>query len=303
MSELQIEQSKNLATVVGKLKEKKLEVKTSSNGKEYMGGYIVLQSDTQYGSNEIKIAIYQNKLKEDGTVNNIFKGLETVNNVYQIGDLIEAKGYASDESYYSVQKDQFVNKFGIKASFFNRVNAEEEEERVNLVIEAFIDKINHKEDGVEVELISVGFKGVAIPLVATIREDLVEPFLSLYQPKSTATFNISVINSVEIEEEKAPVFGEKSGEKIKRTISKNIIYGGTEPNFTKYNDETIKKALAIRMGRLEERKEATLSKLNTNTSSAGYSGFNAGIQNNNNNNQNASFGVANLNGGSFGAFK
>ena len=106
-------------------------------------------------------------------------------------------------------------------------------------------------------MISIGYGGVAVPVVARVEKDLVIPFQQTYQVGNTTQLNFAIVNVVEVEEfQKNVAFGQAIGEKIERTTSKTVIFGGDAVNYqSPYSEEQIRQALSLREVKLEEKKK------------------------------------------------
>lgn len=260
-------QSNNKAFVTGILKEKNINFKTNDEGKEMASGYLLLITNTPSGKGEVKVSVSQNRFTKDGKENSLYKGLVTIQKEYlgtketgseETADVVKVTGELRDGAYYSVKKGDFVEKLDVKGTFIERVDKTKKPEHgVKIILEGCIVDIKAVEEELEVKMISIGYGGVAIPVVARVEKDLVIPFQQIYQVGSTAQLNFAIINVVEIEDyQKDMAFGESIGEKIERTISKTIIFGGDAVNYQNpYSEEQIKQALALREVKLQEKKE------------------------------------------------
>ena len=286
-----VQQTENKAFVIGVLKEKKIDFKVSSNGRQMASGKLVVICDTPLGKGEVEVKVMQFADKKDGTPNSLYKGLQTVAQQYksvaEVGlenaDTIKIEGSLEDETYYSANKGDFVEKLQIKATFINRVDATMAH-ACKVGFEGCITKTTPKDNELEVELVGIGYQGVAVPVTGVIPEHLVGAFQGRYTVGSTATLNIAILNVVTTKEVQQEVgFGESLGEVITTTVNKRIIFGGNMPKYQgvagAIADETVKQGLALRQAKLEAKKEEAINKASGAGASmdAGFGGANAGF--------------------------
>lgn len=265
-------QSNNKAFITGILKEKNITFKTNAEGKEVASGYLMVITNTPSGKGEVKVSVSQNRITKDGKENSLYKGLVTIQNEYlgtkdtgseETADVVKITGELRDGTYYSTKKGDFVNKLDLKGTFIERVDKTKEiEHGVKIILEGCIADIKPVDDELEVKMVGIGYGGVAIPVVARVEKDLVIPFQQTYQVGNTTQLNFAMINVVEVEEyQKNVAFGQSIGEKIEKTISKTIIFGGDAVNYqTPYSEEQVRQALALREVKLEEKKKTAEEK-------------------------------------------
>lgn len=284
-----VQQTENKAFVIGVLKEKKIDFKVSSNGRQMASGKLVVICDTPLGKGEVEVKVMQFADKKDGTPNSLYKGLQTVQNEYksvkEVGeanaDTIKIEGSLEDETYYSDKKGDFVEKLQIKATFINRVEATTPH-ACKVGFEGCITKTTPVGNELEVEIVGIGYQGVAVPVTGLIPEHLVGAFQGRYTVGSTTSLNIAILNVVTTKEVQEEVgFGEGLGEVITTTTNKRIIFGG---GMVKYQgtvgaiaDETVKQGLALRQAKLEAKKEEAIKKASGASMDAGFAGANAGF--------------------------
>ena len=199
-------------------------------------------------------------------------------------DTIKIEGSLEDGTYYSTNKNDFVERVEIKGTFINRVDATMAH-ACKVGFEGCITKTTPKENELEVEIVGIGYQGVAVPVTGVIPEHLIGDFQGRYTIGSTATLNIAILNVVTTKEVQQEVgFGEGLGEVITTTINKRIIFGGDMPKYQgvagAISDETVKQGLALRQAKLEAKKEEAINK----ASGAGVT-------------MDAGFGVTNVNFG------
>lgn len=268
----QVVQTVNKATVVGILKDKKIDFKVSSTGRQMAIGKLVVVCNTPLGKGEVEIKVMQMETKKDGTPNALYKALQTIENTYRTevthgegnGEVIKVEGQLEDGTYYSVNKGDFVEKLEIKGTFINRVD-EKEAHGCKVNIEGLISSITPVNDELEVEIVGIGYEGVAMPVKAMIPSNLVADFQSKYAVGCTTSLYISILKTVITEEvSDEAFFGDKFGEKITRSVTKKIIFGGSNVKYAgtvgAINPETAKQGLAIRQAKLESKKEDAIKR-------------------------------------------
>lgn len=267
-----VQQTENKAFVIGVLKEKKIDFKVSSNGRQMASGKLVIICDTPLGKGEVEVKVMQFADKKDGTPNSLYKGLQTVAQTYKSvaefgeenADTIKIEGSLEDETYYSVNKEDFVSKLQIKATFINRVEANTPH-ACKVGFEGCITKTTPVGNELEVEIVGIGYQGVAVPVTGLIPEHLVGAFQGRYTVGSTTSLNIAILNVVTTKEIQQEVgFGEGLGEMITTVTNKRIIFGG---GMVKYqgtagaiSEETVKQGLALRQAKLDAKKEDAIKR-------------------------------------------
>lgn len=312
-----LKQTNNNAFVTGILKEKKIEFKKSKKtGRDMAIGHLIIKTNNDYGVGETKVKVMQFADKKDGTANSLYKGLQTINNttksILEVGEenasLLKITGDLSDETYYSVNKDEFINKLEVRGTFVNRLDKDVDsqgnkiQQGAKASVEGYISKITPVNDEVEVELIAIGYEGVAIPVTGTIPAHLTAAFLNRYKVGCLAELNYAIVNTVETKVVQDEVgFGETIGEVIETINTKRVIFGGGVPKFGEITEDQIINALALREKKLEEKKIEAIEKSNNagDNMTQGFdnvpNGF--GINNTFNTQQSGNFGA-----GSFGGF-
>lgn len=284
-----VQQTVNQAYVVGVLKDKKIDIKVSSNGRKMATGKLVVVCDTPVGKGEVEVRVMQFADKKDGTPNSLFKALETIQNTYKSivefgeenADTIIIDGSLEDETYYSVNKGDFVEKLQMKGTFIKRAEADTPH-TCRVGFEGLITKTTPKENELEVEMVGIGYQGVAIPVTTTVPEHLVGAFQGRYMTGCTTTLYMAILNVVKIkDEEKEMGFGEGLGKKITTTINKRIVVGGEMPKYQgtagALTDEVVKQGLALRQAKLEAKKEEAINKASGASMDSGFGGANAGF--------------------------
>lgn len=268
-------QTENKAYIIGVLVEKKLNFGLSKSGKPMVSGHLDVETITPLGTGVVRVKVMQMAQKSNGQDNPLYKALYTVNQTYkakidivgeEVADTVKIQGSLEDGTYYNTNKGDFVEKVELKQLFIERVPAETQH-CCKVAFEGYLSKITPIENGseLEVEIIGIGYQGIAVPVKATIPNDLVSAFQGKYMVGQTATLNIAFLNQVEvIEKEEEVGFGEGLGEKIERTVYKRIIFGGTKAIFegqpNAISKQVVEQGLAIRENKLQEDKVKAESK-------------------------------------------
>lgn len=281
-------QTNNTAYVVGVLKKKDLKFTTNKNNQLMAIGSLVLVVDNEKGKGEVKIKVMQSAEKKDGTPNNLFKSIQTIENEYksiethgeELADTIKVEGSLEDGTYYSIGKGEFVESLDIKGTFFRRVE-KETPHCCKIVFEGYVSKITPSKEELEVELIGIGFRGDAIKVDSTIPKDLVLPFNNQYSVGCTATLNMSIVNHVTTTEVQSQVaFGQGIGEAITKVDIRREVFGGEPPKYAgtegALSEDDIKKALAIREANHAKKKDDTIKRSSNSAEPNMNVGFGAG---------------------------
>ena len=269
-----LRQLQNSVEVVGKLKSKQLEVKTSKKGNEYMSGSLVVASVIGDKINEQQIKVFIMKSSK------LFKGIETVMNEYksveEVGseeaDRIRVTGELKLNEYYN-NNGNFVQFNEIKGVFFNRVEEDVPDKSIatiETVVEEFVDIVDN--DGLPtgdktVKGFTVGWGNDVVELRNTIvRSDLAEAMQNLYVPGSTGQLTFQLNNYVEVEEpeeqEVDASHGFGSSEKVESNVAKKYVnnievIGGGVPYFgtKEYTEDEIQQAKQVRELKLQSLNE------------------------------------------------
>ena len=269
-----LRQLQNSVEVVGKLKSKQLEVKTSKKGNEYMSGSLVVTSVIGDKINEQQIKVFIMKTSK------LFKGIETVMNEYksveevgsELADRIRVTGELKLNEYYN-SNGNFVQFNEIKGVFFNRVEedvADKSIATIETVVEEFVDIVDN--DGLPtgdktVKGFTVGWGNDVVELRNTIvKSDLAEAMQNLYVPGSTGQLTFQLNNYVEVsepeEKEVDASHGFGSSEKVESNVAKKYVnnievIGGGVPYFgtKEYTETEIQQAKQVRELKLQSLNE------------------------------------------------
>jgi hypothetical protein len=275
MENQQLRQLQNTVEIVGTLKSKELEVKTSKAGNKYMTGKLVVLSkfDNKVQEQVIRVFIMASS--------KLFKGVETVKNEYKTieehgeenADRIKVTGELKLNEYYG--QDGTLRQFNeIRGVFFNRLDpANDQPDKAIASIETVVEGYSEKmdKDGMptgeyDVRCFTVGWGNEVIELKnVVIGSELAEAFMNLYQPGSTGrlTFKLNnYVETIEKEEEiqEQPQHGFGSTEKVETSniINKYVnnleIIGGDVPfmGSKEYTEEEIQAAKQVRALKLQE---------------------------------------------------
>lgn len=213
MEKKELRQLQNAVEIVGTLKSKTLEVKTSQKGNQYMKGELVILTEDGPRINEHKVAIMVMMTSK------LYKGIETVNREYKSieeygkedADRIRVNGELTLQQYYN-QQGVLVSFNQIKGVFFNRVEddaADKALASIETVVEGFVDKLDA--DGFitgtkQVKGFSIGWGNSVIELKnAVVNEALAEAMTNMYTPGSTGRLTYKLNNYVEVSENEAVV--------------------------------------------------------------------------------------------------
>lgn len=269
----QLRQLQNTVEIVGTLKSKDLEVKTSRAGNQYMSGKLVVESvfDNKVQEQVVKVMVM--------ATSKLFKGIETVKNEYKTieadgrenADRVRITGELKINRYYG--QDGALREFNeIKGVFYNRLDpSNDQPDKAIASIEVIVDGFNPVLDKEQlptgeynVTAFTVGWGNDVIDLKKlTIGAELAQPFMDLYTPGSTGRMNFKLNNYVVVQENTNAAathgFGSKetAGGTIEKYVSNIEIIGGDIPYFqqkeyTFEEIETAKKVKALVMQSLEK---------------------------------------------------
>lgn len=272
MENKELRQLQNNVQVIGTLKSKDLEVKTSKKGNKYMSGNLVVLSKFDNHVQEIKISVFMMESSK------LFKGIETVKNEYKTiendgadaADRIEVNGELTLNEYYNAQGN-LVQFNQVKGIFFNRLDETNDRPdkaiaTIDTVVQGFepVIKNDLPTGEYKVKGFTVGWGNEVIELKNTIvGAELAEAFMDLYPVGSTGQLNFKINNYAvvdEVKESKNQVshgFGSTEKAEARQVTSyvNNIeVIGGEIPYFgdKAYTEEEIETALQIRKLKLQE---------------------------------------------------
>lgn len=275
-----IKQTANEAYVTGYLKT--IDLKNEIfDGKEVIGGHLVVLVEDKFGKSEVKVNVRQNAKKKDGNDNSLFKALKTIQSTYksidavgiESADYIRVTGELQDNFFFAVDKNEFIENKVIKGTFINRVEPKENPSGCKAIVEGVVTEIKNKDDELYVEIVGIGYNGRATKFDGYILKELIPIFQQNYRIGCTTSLNFAIVNAIEIEEiQKEVGFGEALGEKITRTITKRIIFGGDKPNYNGISKEQIQQALAVRQSEMDKARAKALEKANGGSMATGFVG-------------------------------
>jgi len=271
---IELRQLENNVEIIGTLKSKDLEVRTSKKGNRYMSGRLVIASkfDGKIQEQTVRVFVMESS--------KLFKGAETVKNEYKSieehgeenADRIKVVGELSLNEYYN-QQGNLVQFNEVRGVFFNRLDKENNQPdkaiaSIETVVEGFVEKLDKDQlptGDYEVHGFTVGWGNNVIELKnVVIGKELAQSFMDLYQPGSTGLLTYKLNNYVEVEEMEesqqpaAHGFGttETVGTpNVIRNYVNNIeIIGGSIPFFgsKEYTPDEIEAAKKVRALKLQE---------------------------------------------------
>ena len=249
-----LKQTRNEMLVIGTLKDKKLEVKTSSKGNQYITGHLTLNVVDKNGVGEIRVRVMQMATKADGTENKLYKGYVTVMNDYKIGDTVKVMGSVETNDFYLASEDKVIESIVPKASIITRVD-ETTEHCAKVCFGGYIASINALENGdLKVKMLGANFRGEVVPVMLDIESDLAIPFQTKYYEGCTTTLYYHMVNSViTIEDNSVAEFGESFGSTVTRRVKKNLVFGGDKIEDNGMDGEVLRKAMSLREMELEKK--------------------------------------------------
>jgi len=264
---IELRQLANQVEIVGTLKSKDLEVKTSKAGNEYMTGTLVVASKFDGKLQEQKVKVFIMKSSK------LFKGIETVKNEYKTiekdgsenADRIRVTGELKLNEYYNNQGN-LVQFNEIKGVFFNRIEEGNNQPdkaiaSIETIVESFVEKMDADQLPTGEYIVNgftVGWGNEVVELKnAIVGQELAQPFMDLYPAGSTGRLTFKLNNYVVVkEQEEAPVVpthGFGSQEKVESNVVNNYvnnleIVGGDIPYFgsKEYTPEEIENAKQVR---------------------------------------------------------
>ena len=264
-----VKKTLNEGVIIGTLKDKKIDFRTSAKGNQFAMGHLIINTVNTHGVGEIKVKVMQMATKADGTENKLYKALETINTEYKIGDTVKVLASLESNDFYLQNEDRVVESIVPKASFITRVDAETEH-YAKFKFEGFMKSVVPNEDGsAKVDMVGATYNGSAMPISLEVPKELVNAFASKYYEGCTATLNFNLINCMITTESKEEVaFGESFGEVVTRRIRKNEVFGGMPVNEIGIDADTIRKMLNMREMELEKKLQEGRQRVNSVTTSA-----------------------------------
>ena len=288
MEQNQLRQLSNTVEIVGTLKTKELEVKTSKAGNQYMSGKLVVLSKVDDKLNETAVKVFIMASSK------LFKGIEAVKNEYKAiddvgeenADRVRITGELKLNEYYNSQGN-LVQFNEVKGVFFNRLDSTNDQPdkaiaSIETVIDSFVEKLDQDQlptGDYTVNGFTVGWGNEIIELKnAIVKADLANAFMSLYQPGQTGRLTFRLNNYVEVEEktevvETAPTHGFGSTETVEsNNVVKNYVnnlevIGGDMPYFgtKEYTPDEIQQAKQVRNLKLQTLQQPAPDTPQTNT--------------------------------------
>ena len=266
----EIKQTINVVNVVGTLVKNGLECKVNKDGKDYIGGSLVLRTDD---CSEHQVDYYASKYTKEGKESGLYKGLVTImeqavdlehaETPEQV-DVIKIGGAEFSVNDFKSPKDGTVaTALKISAKFANRLSAQEKEVTPKIAtfeVAGVIHKLDQEMIKAEptgnglVLLHAIGYQGKVIPVKLIIKSEMVEAFGSAgFYEGGSAKFNGKLINTTTTEEiVEEQTFGEALVKTVTRTKKLNEIVGGSPLESVGISDEEYQACLSKRRLHLEE---------------------------------------------------
>ncbi len=205
--------SKNKVVIEGVLKENKLERKIDKNGKNFITGKLMVETEKD---NVIPVSIYIYQLKNDGNINKLYGSIETVLDSYKsVADVgperadrikITSGEIAANEFYLA--DGTFVSGTSFKTVFINRVDkAAKLNPRATFEVDIFIEGVKEEEDKEEnftgrisIAGLVVGYEGRLVPVSFIVPVGAGAKFAeNNYERGQTVTLSGSIVNSAIVE--------------------------------------------------------------------------------------------------------
>lgn len=266
-------QTVNNVNVVGVLVKNSLDIKVNKDGKEYIGGNLILR--TADGS-EHQVDYYANKFTNEGKESSLYKGLVTIyeeskslENVENPNeaDVIRIGGAEFSVNDFKAPKDGTLQtSLKIRAKFANRLSEKEKEItpkvatfEISGVLSKMEDEIvrgNPTGDGVVV-IDVIGYNSTVIPVKCKISKDKKDGFVNAgFYVGGTAKLSGEVINTtINDTITESQVFGEDLVKTVSFTRKFIDIKGGSplgSLDAIKITEDEYKTALSKRRLHLDE---------------------------------------------------
>lgn len=265
----QLRQLKNNVEVIGTLKSKELELKSSTDGKKFMSGKLIVQSiiDGKVHDYVIEIFIMESS--------KLYRGIETVRNEYKTidehgrenADRIKVKGMLKLKEFYN-NHGNLVQYNEIRGMIFNRLTEINDQEDVALasietIVERFepVLKEGFPTNEYSVKGFTVGWKGEVIVLKDVfVGKEIAQTFMDLYQPGSTGklSFKLHRYSNEKVKSDTSVGFGTTIDIEDTFESTKNVwkieVIGGDLPyvGTIEYTPEEIEQAKKVRACKLSE---------------------------------------------------
>lgn len=253
-----LQQTKNVAKVIGTLKEKSIRfgVTKGETPKPYVGGNIVVEVKNERGIQNLRVDFFNFQYTKDGSESKIFTQLSKVHNEYQKGEMIEVSASIEPNMYYNKKSDEVVDATNLKGFWVKRVDSEIQTARAEF--EGVITNPQPQQDGTLVfDLLGFTYDAKPIKQTVTVPEDKVAIFKKGYRPNQTAVIKFEILKGVEVEveqEEEEDLFGDSfSMGTVKKYLNMNILTGGLSPTkSTQLNPTEVQQALNAKLIEMED---------------------------------------------------
>jgi hypothetical protein len=272
----------NDVEIIGTLKHKELDFKSLDDGRQYIGGSLIVEAKFDDKVQNLRVNIFTMKKAA-----RFYKGMETVNNEFKTidedgrenADRIRVIGNIELQEYYN-SEGKLTQFNSIHANKIKRLKDEEQEleDSAYAKVETYIESIEDGKNADDIptgELIVNGFTvnygGRVVPLIdLKVLSSLAEDFRGLYEVGKTASLSIKLLNYPDITTaaEEKPVehgFGQDvkvEHQTVQQFIQENDIVGGELPYFDEraLTPEEVEEAHKLRNIALEDAKQRANTK-------------------------------------------
>lgn len=288
----ELRELRNNVQIVGLLKTKSLEEKTTKSGKLAIMGYLIIEVKDGENIQNIRVSVYAGKFKKDGTISKLYtsdkKVMDEFKDIDKFGrenaDYISVSGNLSGNDFVNAQGN-LVSTTQVRGVFMSR----EEDREANkphawATVESVINGMTDVEDAdgptgdKSVEAYTVGYGGTVIELQnVIIKSDIAQQFETMYFPGTMGliTYKINNYAQVKVEEPtEATQHGFGSTDMVEESVVQNYvtnleIIGGEQPvdNGTEFTAEQIDEIVAQRKQQI-----ATASAPKTQAPTTGFGG-------------------------------
>ena len=277
-----LQEKQNAIEVVGTLSEVDLNERTTSEGKEYVAGKIVIKSKVKLHNEmidvEIPFNVYANKFTNDGKENPSYRSIMSVKNdmtsIAACGDPASAsyvrvytdKGGLRENSFFD-KTGRLVEAVRINSGFFNVVPRDKYEDTATFSTTIFILSIDDEmdRDGMptgnkKIKAAVPGYKGVVNVIDYKVVSKQAIEYMDTYWSKADTVKVYGVIaytSDVQIIHEEVG-FGDPVEKRVTRSKKELIITSGSPAALDEeesFDSSEIAKAMTMRKAELEKKKE------------------------------------------------
>ncbi|WP_152554784.1 hypothetical protein [Metabacillus indicus] len=202
MIQTELNQLQNNVVVIGTLKTKELELKTSKANKNFISGKLVVQSMIDGNIHEILIEVFVMSSSK------LFKGIETVKDEFKTIDQDGIENANRIKVTGTLKLNEFINNQGnliqyneIRGNIFNRLDLNDDTPdkavaSIETVVDSFVGELDKEQlptGHYNVNGFTIGWRGEVIELKNTfICAEIAQAFMNLYQPGSTGLLSFQI---------------------------------------------------------------------------------------------------------------